>query len=998
MHGEIFVMGTTLTHKAYRPVFRETDFDSLMQNRIRRVLLICSSYDAFMLEEDGRIDEQIFNEYVSLHLSQPPAFLRADSAKDALDILNRESVDLVISMLSLRDIDPFQMSHLIKETYPIIPFVVLTHYSTEVSEQLKNEDLSSVDYVFTWLGNADLLVAIIKLLEDRMNASHDMDEVGVQAILVVEDSIRYISSYLPAFYKMVMKQSREFQHEGLNQHQRMMRMRARPRILLATSFQEAVDMFGHYKNNLIGVISDVTFSAENQEDSTSMDGFELCRIMRKEDPQIPILLQSSDSENAIMAHELRVGFLDKYNKNLIGLVNEYIHDHFGFGDFIFRDPITLLEVARAHNLKSFLGVLQNIPGEVLFFHTSQNHLSKWLKARGLFSIGRVVREHNTRTLEDVENSRKFFIQAIQAYREAKGQGVISSFSRESFDQFHTFARIGEGSIGGKARGLAFFDYLIKKNRLAGKYSGIRVSIPRTVVIGTDLFDEFLETNQLYPFALSDLPDLSILNHFLHAKLPERLTEDLKSFIPVARAPIAVRSSSKLEDSHYQPFAGIYATYMLPLLSDHEKMLRNLESAIKAVYASAFYHTAKAYINATSNVIDEEKMAVVLQEVCGTGHEDRFYPTLSGVARSVNFYPIEPERSEDGVVELAFGLGKYIVDGGSALRFSPKYPKKILQLSTPSMALSATQRHFFSIDLKQQDFSPFINDRDNLTRLHISVAEKDKTLRHIASTYDHENNMIRAGVLYEGKRLITFSNILQHNKIPLTQLIMDFLKLGEQEMGCPVEIEFAMNMDVPKGEPVTFHFLQIRPIVVTDQRVDIHLEHRSSEEAILFSNAALGNGTLTHLRDMVYVKPENYKPADNTEIAGRIEALNKQFLNDKNNYILIGPGRWGSSNPWLGIPVKWTQISEARLIVESGLQNMQTDPSQGTHFFQNLTSFRIGYFTINPYRNDGLYHLEYLNGQPAVYEDDFLRHIHFEEPLKVLIDGRTKKGVVLKPGK
>jgi len=608
-----------------------------------------------------------------------------------------------------------------------------------------------------------------------------------------------------------------------------------------------------------------------------------------------------------------------------------------------------------------------------------------------------VKEHKTRSIQEIEDSRKFFIQAIHTYRENKGRGVISSFNRETYDEYQSFARLGDGSVGGKARGLAFFDHVIKRDKLTRKYPGIMVSIPRTIVIGTDIFDEFLESNQLLPFALSDLPDMSILGHFLHASLPEHIREDLRVYLQMATAPIAVRSSSKLEDSHYQPFAGIYATYMLPLHDQREQTLQSLELAIKAVYASVFYHTAKAYINATSNVIDEERMAVIIQEVCGNTHGDRYYPTLSGVARSVNFYPVGPEKPDDGVVELAFGLGKYIVDGGSALRFSPRYPKKILQLSSPATALSSTQRQFYAIDLGQKDFSPLVNDRDNLLRLHISAAEHDHTLRHVASTFDRENNVIRPGVLFDGQRLITFSNILQHNKLPLTELLNDLMETGEREMGCPVEIEFAMNMDVSPDEPSVFHFLQIRPIVLTGQQVDVHWDQKHSGDTIIFSNAAMGNGTMS-LQDLVYVKPEVYKPSDNQEIALSIEALNQRFVGTGRHYILIGPGRWGSSNPWLGIPVHWTQISEARLIVESGLQNLQTEPSQGTHFFQNLTSFRVGYFTIHPFRKDGLYQLEYLNEMQAEYEDKFLRHIRFEQPVRILIDGRTKKGAVLKPGK
>jgi hypothetical protein len=578
----------------------------------------------------------------------------------------------------------------------------------------------------------------------------------------------------------------------------------------------------------------------------------------------------------------------------------------------------------------------------------------------------------------------------------KGRGVIAEFHRENFDEYLTFTRIGEGSLGGKARGLAFLDSMIKRNHLLDKFDSVIITIPRTVVLGTDIFDEFMEENHLYDIALSGNSDKEILDAFVAARLPFRIHEDLYTFISVAKNPIAIRSSSLLEDSHYQPFAGIYSTYMIPKIEDNERlMIQKLSLAIKSVYASAYYKDSKAYMMATLNIIDEEKMGIVLQEVCGSRYEDRFYPTMSGVARSINFYPIEPEQPRDGIANIAFGLGKYIVDGGNTLRFSPKYSKKILQLTSPEMALRETQRSFCALDLNADNFTACTDDSINLLKLRIDDAEKDNSLRWVASTYDPANNMLRDGVSHKGKKLITFSNVLRHNVFPLAEILQDVLEIGQREMNRGIEIEFAADLNVVKGQPIIFNLLQIRPIVDSSESIDEDISEIASEETLITTKNALGNGIIKNLFDFVYIKPESFNAAQTNEIALRIGDINERFLKENKNYILVGPGRWGSNDPWLGIPVKWPQISAARVIVESGLKNYRIDPSQGTHFFQNLTSFRVGYFTINPFIKDGYYDVEYLAKYKAFYEDEFVRHIRFQKPLIVKIDGKKKTGVIMK---
>ncbi|MFO8053771.1 MAG: PEP/pyruvate-binding domain-containing protein [Bacteroidales bacterium] len=978
--------------------FSETSFDNLMRKRISKVLLICSTYDAFLLEEDGRIDEQIFNEYVSLNLRYPPHFLHVSSAEEAFKTLENEQIDLVICMLSIGDMDPFQLSISVKNKYENIPIVVLTPFSREIKEKLSNEEQSAIDYVFCWLGNANLLLAIIKLIEDSMNVQHDVEQVGVQVIILVEDNIRFYSSYLPNIYRIIFKQSKQFMAEGLNEHQKMLRMRGRPKILLARTYEEAVAYYEKYKNNLLGIISDISYYRNNKMDKYA--GVRLCQKVRKEDKFLPFLLQSSEKANEKLARRERVGFINKNSKTLLKELRDYIVQNFAFGDFIFLDPSTGEEIDRATDLQSFQQKLYAIPEETLSYHINRNHISKWLNARALFPIAEMLKYLRPEHFSSLEEIRRFLFDTIASYRRGKGRGVIAKFYRDRFDEYLIFSRIGEGSIGGKARGLAFIDSLLKKHKLMDKYENVIITIPRTVVLSTDVFDEYMEENELYEIALTEKSDDEILQHFVNARLPFRIHKDLLAFIQVVKNPIAIRSSSLLEDSHYQPFAGIYKTYMIPCIeNDERQMLELLGNAIKSVYASVFYKSSKAYMEATSNVIDEEKMAIVLQEVIGSERKelgDLFSPTISGVARSINFYPLGPEKPEDGIVSVAIGLGKYIVDGAQALRFSPRYPKKILQLSSPDMALRDTQKYFYALDLKIDSFHPSVDDAVNLKKIRIKDVAESRDFKHVFSTFDLENNVIRDGVNYKGKKIVTFANILKSNVFPLADILCDVLGTGQRAMNNPIEIEFAVNMNTPKNHPMVFSMLQIRPIVESNEQVKVDLDHDIKyEDTIIFSNKALGNGEIKGIQDVIYIKTGSFEASKNPDIANELEKLNAKFREQNENYILIGPGRWGSTDPWLGIPVKWPQISQARLIVEAGLPDYRIDPSQGTHFFQNLTAFQVGYFTVNPHENDGYYDVEYLDQKDAVYEDQYIRHVRFQEPLIAKIDGRKNKGVLFR---
>ena len=970
--------------------FKDTQFANLMTKRIFNVLLVANPYDAFMLEDDGRIDEKIFIEYMNLSLRYPPRFTQVSTPEETWKQLGNTTFDLVICMPGTDSSDTFDIARDIKAKYPHIPIVVLTPFSHGIRERMEHEDLSVFEYVFCWLGNTDLLVSIIKLIEDKMNLQHDIKEVGVQMIMLVEDSIRFYSSVLPNLYKFVLKQSQEFATEALNEHQRTLRMRGRPKIVLARSYEEAMHLYEMFSNNVLGIISDARFPHEGKIDPLA--GVKLLKEVRSRDPFMPLILQSSEEDNRKYADECKAVFVDKNSKKMNIDLREAVSENFGFGDFVFINPKTKEEVARVHNLKELQNIVFSIPADSFHYHISRNHVSRWLYSRAIFPVAEFLKQVTWESLQDLDAHRQIIFEAIVRYRKMKNQGVVAEFKRERFDRYSNFARIGEGSLGGKGRGLAFIDNMIKRHPDFEDFENASVAIPKTVVLCTDIFDEFMDSNRLYQLALSDADDETILRAFLRAKLPDRLVEDFFAFFDVVKSPLAIRSSSLLEDSHYQPFAGIYSTYMIPYMEDKYEMLRMLSDAIKGVYASVFYKDSKAYMQATSNVIDQEKMAVILQEVVGTQYGDRYYPAISGVARSINYYPINDELAEEGTVSLALGLGKYIVDGGLTLRVCPYHPDKVLQTSEMDIALRETQTRFYALDLKNtgQNFS--LDDGFNLLKLHVKDAEADGSLNYIASTYDPYDMVIRDGIYPGGRKVITFANILQHDVFPLARLLQLAQKYGQGEMRRPVEIEFAVNFDASKKTGV-FYLLQIRPMVDIKADLDEDLSLISEDKIILKSENSLGHGVMDDICDVVYVKTDGYSAANNQLIAYDIEKLNRKFLDEGKHYVLVGPGRWGSSDTWLGIPVKWPNISAARIIVEAGLTNYRVDPSQGTHFFQNLTSFGVGYFTINAFMNDGIYNQEFLNSLPAVEETKYLRWVRFEKPLIVKMDGKKKIGVV-----
>ena len=988
-------------------ILKDVTFVNLMTRRIFNVLIVANPYDAFMLEDDGRVEEKIYNEYMGLGLRYPPTFTQVSTIAEAEKFLATTKVDLVICMPGNADNDAFTVARAIKGEFPDIPCVVLTPFSHGITRRIENEDLSMFDYVFCWLGNTNLIMSIIKLMEDKMNLDRDIKEAGVQMILLVEDSIRFYSSILPNLYNYILQQSQNFATEALNRHAATLRMRGRPKVVLARTYDEAMEAWEKYKDNCLGVISDVRFPLHPSRQSQivgagasgvpkdSEAGFKLFEAIRRDNEFVPLIMESAETRNRDRAQLQNYHYVDKNSKMLSVELRHLMEEHMGFGDFIFRDPKSHEEILRVRTLKELQDNIFTIPRDSMLYHISRNHMSRWLCARAIFPVSNFLKHVTWHKLQDVDAHRQIIFDAIVQYRYMKNIGIVAVFDRGKFDRYAHFARIGDGSLGGKGRGLAFLDHIIKVHPEFNQLSGMTVQIPKTLVLCTDVFDQFMEQNDLYEIALSDTPDEEILHRFLEGQLPDSYIEDFFTFFEATHSPIAIRSSSLLEDSHYQPFAGIYSTYMIPQLDDKEEMLKMLAAAIKSVYASVFFHDSKAYMTATSNVIDQEKMAVILQEVVGNNYDGRFYPNLSGVLRSLNFYPIGNEKAEEGIASLALGLGKYIVEGGQTLRVSPFHPEKVLQTSELHIALRDTQNTFYALDMNHVGTDFQVDDGFNMLHLKVKDAVKDGSLNFIASTYNADDQLIRDGLYEGGRKLVTFNGLLRQGIIPFPQVLQMSMKFASEAMRRPVEIEFACNINADRT--ADFYLLQIRPIVDSKQELLEDITEIADEKCLIRSHNSLGHGTSEEITDVLYVKyDDTFSAADNVKIAEEIGRINQKFVDEGRNYVLIGPGRWGSSDSWLGVPVKWPDISAARIIVEVALKNYRVDPSQGTHFFQNMTSFGVGYFTVdtNLPGEGGIIHKEMLDVMPAVEETAWVRHVRFDRPLRILMDGMKQEGVVM----
>ena len=980
----------------------ESNYTTLMSRRVRRILLVCNNYDSFALEEDGRIDVQIAQEYAELNLSNPPSITRAETPAEALEIVHRTSslgtsFDLILTMYSVGELDVFDFAKEAKNWMPGCPIVLLSSFSKEIYNRIEKHDRSDIDYFFNWNNSTDLIIAIIKLIEDRLNAEHDILNEGVRAIMLVEDSVRYYSTYLPLLYKLVLQQNSIAIRDALNEKQQLLRKRARPKVLMATCYDEAVELYNRFGSNMIGVISDVGFVIHKGEPSSmeKLDaGVDLCRLIREDNPTMPFLMQSSQESMRNTARKLNVGFVVKKSKTLSQDVSEYIEREFGFGDFIARDPRTGKEIARASDLEGFERIISSISPAAFRRLSDNNYLSKWLFARGLFAIGREVYKLTIQDEADIENIRQTNIRLIHDYRINQALGVVAKYAPETYNNTIWFSRCGNGAMGGKGRGLAFLNHMLQKHDLYDHWQDLRVLVPRTMVITTDYFDQFIHDNGLQYVINSDLTDEELLSEFVSAGLPSELLGALRHFIRVTSRPLAIRSSSKLEDSYYQPFAGVYSTYMIPHTENEDQQLRMLSKAIKSVYASVYFAASRGYIISTGNVPSEEKMAIVLQEVCGETEGNYYFPVISGVARSINFYPVGKEKPEDGIVKIAYGLGKAVVDGEQVLRFSPKYPKNVMQTSTVDLAMRETQQSMLALSLSPEKFKTSIDDAVNLERIPIHECGQFESLKLIASTYDRENMRIVDSCYPDGPRIVTFAPQLKFNTFPLADIIQHLLDIAREEIKTPVEIEFAVNLE---HEPQIFHVLQIRPISADSLTAKVEWEKVDETGAFLRSGNALGVGKTEDVTDIIYLRKETFNVLRTQEMAATLREWNNKMRQEGRQYLLIGYGRWGSQIPTLGVPVQWGDISEAKAIAECSLPDFRIEPSQGSHFFQNMTSFNVGYINVDPWARPltDEYDQSVLDALPAVEETDLIRHVRLDKPLEMYIDGFENKAIVKK---
>ncbi len=977
-------------------VHRSSRYQHLMSYHVQNALLVTSLYDSFILAEDGNLGELVLTEFLDLNLRHSPELTHVSSGQEALKHLtDQRRVDLIISSLHVGDMSVLELADRVRGSGLDVPIVVLAYDARELSDFVVGNDLSSVERVFLWQGDVKILLAIVKYIEDLRNLPHDTGEAGVPAIIVVEDNVRYYSSFLPVIYSELMHHAHNLMPEGLNMAHKLMRIRARPKILLCETYEEAWGYIEQYTDEILGVISDIEFPRAGQLDVVA--GVELARQVRALRHDIPIMLQSGRPENEQLARLAGASFLLKDSPVLLHDLRDFMAHGFGFGDFVFRLPDGT-EVDRAHDLQTLVERLRVVPEESVAYHASGNHFSRWLKTRTEFALAEELRPRRLSDFGSVEELRLYLIRSIEDYRRRQNLGVVVDFDRDRFDGWVPFTRIGSGSMGGKARGLAFVNYLLKGYDLPARFPGVRVAVPTSTVLGTDLFDDFLDRNRLRDFAIECQDDEKILARFLTARFPESARRDLAAFLRLVRRPLAVRSSSLLEDNQYQPFAGIYQTFMLPNNHmDEDVALAQLVAAVKRVYASTFSSHAKAYLDATPYRLEEEKMGVVIQQVVGAPHGNLFYPDFAGVARSHNFYPSPPAESADGIAAVALGLGRTVVSGERCLRFSPKYPRHVLQFSSVQDYLKYSQREFWAISMDGTTEGSFEGQTSQLTHCSLDAAEAHGTLQSVGSTYSPENDAVYDGLARPGVRLVSFAPVLKHGLFPLAEILDFLLEIGEEGTSAPVEIEFAVNLATRPGAPKEFGFLQMRPLALTREFEELDMGVVRPPDVLVESSCVLGHGRLEDIRDIVMIDYERFDRSASQEAARDVAHFNAELKARDVPYLLIGVGRWGSADPWLGIPVTWDQIAGVRVIVEAGFKDIRVTPSQGTHFFQNLTSSNVGYFTVNEDVGEGAVNWSWLAKQPAMKETETVRHLRFDQPLIVTMNGKTNEGVILKPG-
>ena len=978
---------------------RIKEFQKLMRYKIREILLVSSLYDYYLFEEDGRLYELLREEYQVLNLSQAPEITHVTTGSEALELAVTENTfDLIITTLHIEDMHVIKFAQMIRRAGLTIPIILLAYDNKERKELIANYDTSIFDRIFIWQGDFRLLIGIVKYVEDRINVENDTSLVGVQVIILVEDNVKFYSTYLPLIYTEIFKQSQRLIYEGVNITHKFLRMRARPKILLCTTYEEAWQYYTRYEEYILGIITDSNFRHIGVRDPEA--GIKFAKAVKVRQEDIPILLQSSNPDFEKKAYEAGASFLLKGSPRLLHELRDFMLNNFGFGDFIFQTPDGKV-IGRAANLKTLEEQLKVVPIESIRYHAERNHFSKWLKARTEFWLAHKLRPRKVSEFETLVDLRDDLITSINIYQELRLRGIITEFSKESFDPKNSFARIGSGSLGGKARGLGFVNTLINNNKIRYKFENVEISVPSAVVIATDVFDQFLDMNRLDVFTLSSYVDTEITKKFTEATVfPSETKKKLLDFLETVKEPLAVRSSSLLEDSQFQPFAGVYQTFMIPN-NDPDIIVRlnELLHCIKGVYASTFYKKAQDYMKATTYRLEEEKMAVIVQRLVGSPHDGRFYPDFAGVAKSYNFYPVPPQKSTDGIAMVALGLGKQVVDGGNAVRFCPKYPRHLLQFYSTKETIRNAQQDFFALVYNgMRDSNPLFMPEKLVKQYDLSSAEKDQTLYSVGSTYSVEDDEVYDGISRKGRRIVTFAPILKQKSFPLGEILDMLLDLGSWGMGVPVEIEFAVNLNVPPGYPKDFAMLQMRPLVISQEVEELNVDNYQREDLICQSRQVLGNGAINRIYDIVVVDIDKFDRSKSRDVALEVSRLNSKLLDQKRPYILIGVGRWGSLDHWLGIPVTWDMISGASVIVESGFKDLNVTPSLGSHFFQNITSFKVGYFTIDTVNNLDFIDWEWLSSHKAVEEMNFTKHLLFEEPISVKINGHKNKGVILKPGK
>ncbi|MCP4045902.1 MAG: histidine kinase [Gammaproteobacteria bacterium] len=973
--------------------YESVHFDSLMPFKVRKILIVSSLYDLYNLREDGRLTNLLLSDYADLGLSRAPAIKRVDSGLNALKALREDTHDLVIVFRSLADIESVDFTRCVKELAPDLPVVLLAFHHHEL-EILRDQGCDAFDEIFFWSGESRMLLTIIKYIEDKKNVEADTKLVGVRVIILVENSVRFYSSYLPLIYTEIMQQTSAMLSESINSANRLLRMRTRPKILLAENYEDAVLLFDKYKKYLLGVVSDIQFSKDGETNETA--GLQLAAMIKKQIGDLPVLLQSSDETREKQAYKCNADFLNKRSPTLLKKLSKFINQNFGFGDFIFRLPDGT-ELARASNFREMQRCAARIDARSLIYHAERNHFSNWLMARTEFELAARLRPKRASEFENPKDLRAYLVDNLREFRHEKQVGVVTDFSRGHYDGHAEFLRIGEGSLGGKGRGLAFVNNLVSRFPIHHAFPGTRISVPRSAVICTGAFDQFMKINDLAGFALEDHSDEEIIEVFRKARIPRKLEKDLKSFLSFAKYPMAVRSSSLLEDCHYQPFAGIFDTHFLP--NNHPSLggrLERLLAAIKLIYASVYFQNAKHYTEATGNRTEEEKMAVILQEIVGENRDGYFYPVLSGMARSYNFYSVGRIKPEEGIAYTALGLGKTIMEGENCLFFSPSNPQVLPQFATPQDFLRNTQRDFFAVDMNDPSVFPEKGGEVGLVKLKTKLSEQHGVLKYVGSTYSADNDRIYPGIGRKGARIVTFDPILKSRIFPLDSILQYLLELGSKAMNVPVEIEFAAEINTDPDKPDDFRFLQIRPMMVETSFEDISVYDDKDEQVFCKSDQSLSNGRIEDIRDIIFVKPDNFERANMTHMAAHVGDYNQKLKEQDLPYILIGPGRWGTSDHWLGIPTKWDQISAARVIVEVDYGDFVVEPSFGTHFFQNLITFSIGYLTINSSSSYNFFDWDWLNALEAVSETEYLKHVRLDQPMNILIDGRTGKAVIFKP--